>query len=195
MSNFKNLVDKIKNEAELKKEKIVSKARGEAAKLISKKVEEAHEYKEKLVKKAHDDGLEVREKIISKCDLNGKNQKLEAKRRVLDDVFNKAKEELINLDIEQVKEYLFNILEKLDLSGSYIMYVNDRYKSLDSLFLDNLSSKLKNTFKISEIKTSVDLKGGFILEKDGVFINYSFESQLNSIRDEIEFEISNLLFN
>ena len=61
--------------------------------------------------------------------------------------------------------------------------------------MNQINSNPSYNFEIAKVKPSDSLKGGFILEKDGVFINYSFEVLVDFIRDEIEFEVSNLLFN
>jgi V/A-type H+/Na+-transporting ATPase subunit E len=51
--------------------------------------------------------------------------------------------------------------------------------------------------KTSELKFSSDardIKSGFIVLKNGIEINNTFESLVNSLRDELEPEIVNALF-
>lgn len=195
MSDFKNLVDKIINDAELKKRDIVDKAKEESEKIVLKKIEEANDYKEKILKKAHIEGKELKEKMISKCELKIRNNRLDAKRKVLDEIFDKSLSELLNLDREEFKSYLIRTLNNLKLNGRYGLLISSDYSDIIPQLLVDLNSQVNGDLKIVEVKPSDDLKGGFILEKDGVFINYSFEVLVDSIRDEIEFEVSNLLFN
>lgn len=195
MSDFKNLIDKIINDAELKKRDIVNKAKEESEKIVLKKIEEANDYKEKILKKARIEGKELREKMISKCELKIRNNRLDAKRKVLDEIFDKSLSQLLNLDKDEFKSYLVSTLNNLELYGEYGLLISSDYSDIISELLVDLNSKVNDDLKIVEVKPSDNLKGGFILEKDGVFINYSFEVLVDSIRDEIEFEVSNLLFN
>ena len=52
---------------------------------------------------------------------------------------------------------------------------------------------LKGEIKISE--TIGSFRGGFILEKGGVEINNTFESLVDSLKDQLEFEVAKVLFN
>lgn len=195
MSDFKNLVDKIISDAELKKQDIINKAKDESEKIVAKKIEEGNSYKEKLLKKAHGEGRNLKEKIISKCELKIKNNKLSARRKILDEVFKDSLNELLNLNQEDFEKYLKNTLRSLDLKGKYSLLVSEKYLNVSENSVSEINSDPNYNFEIVKVKPSDSLKGGFILEKDGVFINYSFEVLVNFIRDEIEFEVSNLLFN
>ena len=44
------------------------------------------------------------------------------------------------------------------------------------------------------MKTAGIFKGGFILEKDGIEINNTFEALVSSLRDDLEFEVARVLF-
>lgn len=195
MSDFKNLVDKIISDAELKKRDIVDKAKEESEKIVLNKIEEANDYKEKILNRARVEGKELREKMISKCELKIRNNRLDAKRKVLDEIFDKSLSQLLNLDKDEFKSYLVRTLNNLKLNGEYGLLISSDYSDIIPELLVDLNSKVSDDLKILEVKPSDNLKGGFILEKDGVFVNYSFEVLVDSIRDEIEFEVSNLLFN
>lgn len=195
MSDFKNLIEKIVSDAELKKQDIINKAKCESEKIVAKKIEEGNSYKEKLLKKAHVEGKNLKEKIISKCELKIKNSKLSARRKILDEVFNDSLNELLNLNQKDFEKYLINTLRNLNLDGKYFLLVSEKYLNVGEDLMNQINSNPSYNFEIAKVKPSDSLKGGFILEKDGVFINYSFEVLVDFIRDEIEFEVSNLLFN
>ena len=55
------------------------------------------------------------------------------------------------------------------------------------------AKRLKGEIKISE--TIGSFRGGFILEKGGVEINNTFESLVDSLKDQLEFEVAKVLFN
>ena len=194
MSDFSVLVDKIIQDAENKKQDIVEKARQESEKIVLRKIKEANEYKDSTVKKAHLDGKEIKEKILSKCELKIRNSKLLAKRKVIDEIFNKSLDNLINMDNNQFKKYVIYHIFNSGLVGDYDLLIPTRYIGILNELKVSIDDESRKEIKILDIKPSDILKGGFILENKGVFINYSFEILVNSIRDEIEFEVSNLLF-
>lgn len=190
MSNYKNIIDKILDDAEFKKNDIVSKAKKEADKIIKSKLEEANSNKEKIISNAHKDGERLKEKIISKTELNIRKKKLESKKKILDIVFEESLQSLLNLDSTSFKKYISAKLSNSDIVGEYTLIIPSSYKveDFDDInYTDNLI--------IVDIKPSDILKGGFILEKNGTYINYSFEILIGFIREELEYEISNLLFN
>lgn len=187
MSNYENLINKILDDAENKKNSIIDKAKAESDSIIDNKIKEANQNKVRLIEKANRDGGQLKDKIISKAELNVRKKELESKKRILDIVFNQALEELINLDGKTLKEYIINTINGLNIIGDYKLLIPSSYNVEDfNELIDN---------NIVSVESSNILKGGFILEKDGTSINYSFEVLINFVREEIEFEVSNLLFN
>lgn len=194
MLEFKSLVDKIIGDAEINKRDFINKAKEESKKIISKKIDEANDLKESILKKAYIDGNELRERIISKSELKIKNKKLEKKRMILKEIFMESLDELLKLDLSKFKDYLICVLNNIDLIGEYELIISTHYYEHAQEILNMINSKVNKKFNVKKIKPSNLIKGGFILEKDNVFINYSFEVLIDSIIDEIEFEVSNLLF-
>lgn len=195
MSDFNVLVNKIIEDAQIAKQNIISKAKEETEKIVSKKIEDANEFKEKLMEKAHVDGKELKEKLISKSELKIRNNILLSKRKVLDEVFDKALEELVNLDNETFLKYLLEALSNLDINGEYNLLISKSYMNNKNVILEEVNKISKEKFRIVEVKEYEDIDGGFILEKDGIFVNYSFKLLIEFIREQIEFEVLTLLFN
>lgn len=195
MLEFKSLVDKIIGDAETNRNEVINKAKDESMKIVSKKIEEANCLKKSILEKAHTEGKELKERIISKSQLKVRNKKLEAKRKVLEEVFKSSLEELLNLDLVKFEKYILNIINSSELNGEYDLLVPNSYSSDADALLESINSKVNKNFSLIKVKPSDLIKGGFILEKDDVFINYSFEVLIDSVRDEIEFEVLNLLFN
>ena len=76
--------------------------------------------------------------------------------------------------------------------------INEKDKDiLNSEFLNNLNKNLISLGKKGEI--SIDTNGkftrGFILDKNGIQINNTFESLVKSLRSELELEVTKVLFN
>lgn len=194
MSDFNVLVNKIIEDAQVAKQNIINKAKEETDKIVSKKIEDANELKKKLLEKAHVDGKELKEKLISKSELKVRNNILLSKRKILDEVFEKALIKLSNLDSEKFIKYIVNTLKELDMTGEYTMLVPEKYVEYEKQILEEVNNLSNIGFKIIEVKKKEEMNGGFILEKDGVFVNYSFKLLVEFIREQIEFEILTLLF-
>ena len=195
MSDFNVLVNKILEDAQIAKQNIITKAKDESEKIVSKKIDEANEFKAKLLNKAEIDGRELKEKLISKCELKNRNNILLSKRKVLDEVFEKALEQLFNLDSDTFIKYLINTLESLDISGEYTLLISNNYLNQKDKILDEVNKIESKEFKIVDVREHDDKDGGFILEKDGVLVNYSFKLLVEFLREQIEYEVLTLLFN
>ncbi len=65
-------------------------------------------------------------------------------------------------------------------------------------FVNEINSELTQKGKLGKLSLSDeirDFKAGFILEKNGIEINNSFEALISSMKDELEYEVARLLFN
>ena len=68
-------------------------------------------------------------------------------------------------------------------------------ESIDLTFIYELNKELGDRGNIKLNSQVKDFKGGFILEKDGIQMNYTFEALVNSLKDELEYEVASILFN
>lgn len=99
---------------------------------------------------------------------------------------------------EDLKSFIKNMIVNSDIAGDENIILNEKGKSvLDNSLLGEINSELKGKGKKGELKISDELRtfrGGFILEKDGIEINNTFEDLVNSSRDDLEFEVAQVLF-
>ena len=56
------------------------------------------------------------------------------------------------------------------------------------------ADKVKQEFSTAKVKEDEFVTSGFIIEENGIQENYTFEVKLDFMRDELEVEISKLLF-
>lgn len=199
MSNVKNLTSKILKDAEERKESILKAANEEKAKIIAKKEAVAKQEEEAMVEKAKIEAKTRHERIVSSAELKARNEKLAAKQSVIDSVFNQSIEELCKMSDNDMKTFIKNMILNSDITGDEKIILNQKGKSLlDKSLLNTINSELKSNGKKGELTVSDEVrtfKGGFILEKDGIEINNTFEDLVNSSRDDLEFEVANVLFN
>ena len=183
MSNLNNLTSKILNDAEEKKKYILADAEAQKDKIISKKTNRAEADKEEIITKANIEAEVKKARIISNAKLSVRNDMLRAKQDVISKVFNEAIEKLT--------------LDSLELEGTEVIIINEKDKDIFSNeFLEALNKELESKGKKGSITLNMEGKfnGGFILDRNGIQINNTFEALINSLRGELEFEVNKVLF-
>lgn len=199
MSNIKNLTEKILEEAKHKEKEIAAYAESEKEKILSSKIKEAEDEKRLILLKAEEEAKTKKERIISSTTLKVRNEKLEIKQKLISDVFDKALEELCSMNSSKLKNFIKHTILDLDIEGDETIILNEDGKSkIDDKFIEDLNFIFLARNKKGELKVREEngnFKGGFIVEKNGVEINNTFESLMDSMKDELEYEVSKALFN
>ncbi|MEO2602499.1 V-type ATP synthase subunit E family protein, partial [Clostridium butyricum] len=90
-----------------------------------------------------------------------------------------VKEVILNTEIEGEQNLILNAEGKKVIDDAFVAEIN---KALDK----------KAVIKIDE--NTRDFRGGFILEKDGIEINNTFEALVSSIKDDLSLEVARVLF-
>lgn len=196
MSNIKNLTSKIIKDSEEKKANILKDANEQKSKILSKKNDEAQRDKEAVIEKAKLEAASRKERIISSAELKARNSKLEAKQHIIDEVFSRSIEELSKLPSEDFKSFVKETIKNTAIDGDEKIILNDEGKKvITSDVLNELNAELSQKGNLTISDETADFKGGFVLEKNGIEINNTFEALVNSLRDELEFEVAKVLFN
>ena len=199
MSNLDNLSSKIVEDANIKAETMLKEARDNGTLIIESKVKAAKDLEAQMLEKAKIEANTVKQRIISNATLTVRNEKLTAMQSVVDGVFVEALEVLSKITEEQYLELLKRYLISMPIAGNEEIILPSKYRSLVSDdYLAEINSALKTSGKIGDMKLSLEdrnINSGFIVLKNGIEINNTFESLVNSLRDELESEIVKELFN
>lgn len=198
MSNLENLAAKIVEDANIKAEDILKEAKDNEILLLDKRIKEAEVLKHQMLEKTKIEAITVTKRIISNSQLTVRNEKLVAKQKMIDKVFECALEKLLEMNDKEYLELIKRYLLSMPIEGNEEIILPGKYKSLVSdEYLSEINASLKTTGKMGELKLSADardIKSGFIVLKDGIEVNNTFESLVNSLRDELEPEIVKELF-
>ncbi|MBW6409145.1 V-type ATP synthase subunit E [Clostridium weizhouense] len=195
MSNINNLTSKIINDAEDKKRVILSEAEEKKNKIIAKKQEEAASEEKIIIEKAQREAISREERIISSAELQARNEKLKSKQVILNEVFETSIEELCNISSDDLKGFVKSAILNTNICGNQNLILNEKGKKIvDEEFISNINKELGSKGKITLSKETGNFKGGFILEKDGIEINNTFEALVNSLKDELGLEVARVLF-
>jgi len=198
MSNLENLSAKIIEDANIKAEAILKEAKDNEILLVEKRIKDAEILKQQMLEKTKIEAVTVNSRIISNSQLIVRNEKLVAKQEMIDKVFADALEKLLVMKDAQYLELIKSYLLSMPIAGNEEIIIPGKYKNLVSdEYLSEINESLKTTGKIGELKLSSetrDIKSGFIVLKNGIEVNNTFDSLVNSLRDELEPEIVNELF-
>ena len=198
MSNLNNITSKIIKDAEEKRDEILNAAQVESDSIIAKETKKAKNLEVELVEKAKIEAKARENRVISNARLKVRNNELKAKQDMISKVFEKAVERLNSLSTLEYKEYILRALDSLDLEGTEILIINKKDEGvINNKFLLDLNNKLIGLGKKGKISilTNGNFDRGFILDRNGIQINNTFESLVKSLRSELELEVTKVLFN
>ncbi|APH16203.1 ATP synthase (E/31 kDa) subunit [Clostridium sporogenes] len=199
MSSINNLTGKILEEAKVKKEEFIKEAKEDGKKILDKKTAEAKIIEKNTIEKAERESVIRRERILSNAELKVRNEKLQSKQKVIEKVLEKSLEKLSSLSKEEYLSYIKERILTLQIDGDEKIIINLKDKLLITEdFINKINSELVKKGKLGNLSLSDetrDFKAGFILEKNGIEINNSFEALISSMKDELEYEVARVLFN
>ena len=195
MSNLNNLNSKILKDAEDKKAIILGDAEGEKNKILSKKAGEASIEEKTILERAEREAASRKERIISGAELHARNEKLEAKQKVIKEVFETSVKELSNCSADDLKGFIKEVILNTNIEGTQNLILNEAgKKAIDEAFVAEINTALGNKANIKLSDETGKFEGGFILEQNGIEINNTFEALVSSLKDDLSLEVARVLF-
>lgn len=195
MSNLNNLTSKILKDAEDKKAVILSDAEGEKNKILSKRAGEASVEEKSILERAEREAASRKERIISGAELHARNEKLEAKQKVIKEVFETSVKELSNCSAEDLKGFIKEVILNTKIEGTQNLILNEAgKKAVDEAFVEEINKALGKKAVIKLSDETGKFEGGFILEQNGIEINNTFEALVSSLKDDLSLEVARVLF-
>lgn len=196
MSNINNLTSKIIKDAEDKKAVILADAANEKNRILTKKQEAASSVEKTILEKAEREAASRKERIISSAQLQLRNEKLEAKQKVISEVFELSVEALCNIGVEDLKKFVKETILNSGVCGNQNLILNNAGKKvINEELIAQINKELGEKANITLSEETGKFKGGFILEKDGIEINNTFEALVSSLKDDLSLEVAKVLFN
>lgn len=182
LSDAGNAADSFLMNAEKTKQEIVSKAKKEAETIIKTEAE-----------KALKDAVDLKSRKVSAAQLQGRKMLLSAKQEAIKRSFNAAIDKLKEMRSEQYLSFLVQEIVKIpNCEGYLILNAKDR-ENIGERLIKAVNEKLQAE-KVVLSNETVQASGGFVLKKGNVAINSTFETILDSMKDELTGEIANALF-
>lgn len=192
------IVRRILTEARTEADAVMEETSRQSEDMLEAAAEEAEEKRRQIIAQGKKEAEEQRRRILGVAQLDARKEMLAAKQAIITESFNRALETLSNLDEEEyfslIKEFLLSMVD----SGSELVIFSARdQERMPPGLLKEINKALKKAGKKGALSLSGekrDILGGFILQADGIEINCSFESLLESRRDELEPAVAGILF-
>ncbi|MHC4586001.1 MAG: V-type ATP synthase subunit E [Planctomycetota bacterium] len=177
--------DKIKKQAD-------DKESGEQAKLS----EQLDEYKKQTRILAQQAGEDKNSHILAAARMNIAKEYLAEKRKIFDEVFGQARQQLQNLPDEEYQALIKKLLLEAVETGDEEVVVDTNEgrisKDLIKEVNQQLGSDRKSNLKLSGQKQNIG--AGFILTRGKIKTNVSIEVLLDQARKELEIQLAKELF-
>ena len=192
------ILDKIGKSAEEKARAIEEEGRLKRQEVIAKAESQAQEIRERILKEASQKAEQERRRASVSAELEYRKEVLKEKRKLMEDCFQAALEELLHLPTEESRALVRKMLLKLVVSGEERILISpeDR-KRIDPKFVDAVNDELRRAGKKGQLQlegTSPRLRGGFVLRTEDAEMDCSFGSLLDQLKDELQAEVAGILF-
>lgn len=193
MSNLNNLTSKIIKDCEDEATQILKEADDKASEIIKEKVSITQKEVMQILQEAEAESHKLAEQIRAGKKLEIRDSSLNAKQAVIDKVFVQALLELNQMTREDYNEFLKNSLLGMDFDDEELL-IPSKYEISN---LESLNAFLKEKGKKGTLKLydgARTIPGGFVLMKNGIESNYTFEALIDYYRYELEHVIIGTLF-
>jgi V/A-type H+-transporting ATPase subunit E len=190
------VVEKILADANAEADKIRKEAEEKEAAEKAKLTEQLDEYQKQteiLAKKA---GEDEKSHILAAARMDIAKEFLAEKRKILDEVFEQAHQQLQNLPDEEYRALIKKLVLDAVETGDEEVVIDTNEKRIDREFIKKINSELgsskKGDLKLSDQKQ--DIGAGFILKRGKIKTNVSIDVLLDQARKELEIELAKELF-
>lgn len=192
------IIDKIKKKAEADVANILSEGTKKATQVSADIEAQTKQDLETLQKQHAAEVAEIKKRSELMSHLETRKNTLAAKRQLIDEAFDKAREALCNLDDAKWSILIAAIVAEASKSGSGKLRVpaKDRPK-YENGFLTSLNRGLKSNGLPGDLTlddTPADFDAGVMLVGDNCDINANFDILLDEVRDRYEKQVAAILF-
>ncbi len=188
---LQEILNKIKEEADLKRREILDKALSERDRILQdadNRVKEilakAQQEKEKLV-------IQRLNALIADYEIRSNVEIAKVKRDILKEIYGKVQRHILE-DKGIYREIVKRLFEIVELNGDEEIFVSENESVITKDFIEKLNREKGWNLRISE--KPVKISGGFIARGSHSTIDASIEKLMEILQEETEVHVSNILF-
>ncbi len=190
------VVEKILADARAEAEKIRKQADEKEAAEQAKLTEQLDKYNEQTDVLAGKAGEDEKSHILAAARMDIAMQLLAEKRKILDEVFVQARNQLRKLPDDQYRRLCTKLMLEVVETGDEEVVVDTKEVRIDQELIKEINRELgpgyKGNLRLSNEKQ--DIGAGFILKRGKIKTNVSVDVLLDQARKELEIELARELF-
>lgn len=196
MSGLENMKRQILDEANHSAEEKISEAKVKAEEILKEARKQMEAQGALLMKKSEEDTKDYTQRIASSCEMQRKQALLQAKQEVIQEVLEKAYQQILHLEPESYFEMLQKMLELYVLPQDGILYFSEEdLKRMPQGFenvIEQTAQEKGGHLVVS--KEPRDMDGGFVLVYGGIEENCTIKAMFHTKRDELSDLVQKVLF-
>jgi len=190
------VVQKILADADAEAEKIKTEAQKKQDDEQAKLEQQLDEFKKQTKTLAEKAARDEKSHLLAAARMDIAKQHLAEKRKILDEVFEKTGKQLQNLPVEQYRSLMAKLMLAMAENGDAEIIIGENENRIDQQLINKVNEQLtsdkKGILKLSGKKE--DIEGGFLLKRDKISTNVTFDVLLNNARKELEIKLAKELF-
>jgi len=190
------VTDKILADAKAQAEEIKKQADEKEAAEQARLDEQLAEYEKQTESLAHKAAEDEKMHLLAAARMDIAKEYLAEKRKILDEVFEKTTEQLINIPDERYRQLMAELITEAVETGDEEVIVDKKEKRINHEFIKQINRKLgpgyHGNLRLSDEKQ--DIGAGFILRRGKIKTNVSINVLLTQAQKELEIELARELF-
>jgi V/A-type H+-transporting ATPase subunit E len=194
----KEITAKILEDAKEKAKEIVSEAEGRVNQILRDAREEAQEVERRLGEEAEELSKKEKSRILSLAEMEEKKKILREKVAVLEEAFQQALQYFQQRSEDEYRDIMRNLLAKSVNDGDEeVVVAKSDENRLNQEFLDSVNAELTRMGKkgcLTLAKENGDFQSGVLFRKERVETWCSLEVLLDILRNDLEIEVAESLF-
>lgn len=190
------VINKILSEAQSEADKIKSDAQEKQSALTTEFDKQLSEYKSQTDTLAKKAGEDKKSHMLAAARMDITKKYLAEKRKLLQEVFDRAREKLVSMPDEQYKQLMLKLLKTAVETGDEEVIVDENEKRIDHEFIKQVNRELgpgyHGNLRLSDDKEPIG--GGLVLRRGKIRNNVSLAVLLDGARKDLEIELAKELF-
>ncbi len=190
------VIDKILADANAQAEKIQAEADQKQAAEQKDLESQLEQFKKETAKLAQNAAEDKKAQMLAAARMDIAKQHLAEKAKLLDEVFSKAKEQVLKMPDDQYRQLMKKLMLKAEETGDEEVILDINEKRIDDEFIKDVNRELgpgfKGNLRLSEEKQPIE--AGFILRRGKIKNNVSLGVLLQTAREELEADLARELF-
>lgn len=194
--NTEQVVEKILQQARQEADKIVADAQAKRDAQVKQWHDELARFQQQTEQMAQAAAEDKRQRLLAAARMENAKRLLAAKNELLDQLFERAKQQILQLPDDAYRTLMTKLMIKAVQSGDEEVIIGKNETRINDDLVKQVNRQLGPGFK-GNLRLSTkraDIAGGFILSGGKVQVNASIDVLLSQAREALEIELAKKLF-